>query len=115
MQEYLSIIIISIIALLFVYRRFFNNTNYQELIDNGAVIIDVRSEGEFLTGNIEGSINIPLDKIASTLNKINDKNQTLITCCASGIRSGIAKRILKSKGYHNIYNGGGWQTLNNKL
>ena len=115
MNDTFILIIIGIIIILIIRKKFFDNTNYKEILDNGGIIIDVRSEHEFLTGNIEGSINIPLDKITSTLNKINDKNKTIITCCASGIRSGMAKRILKSKGYHEIYNGGGWQTLNNKL
>jgi rhodanese-related sulfurtransferase len=43
------------------------------------------------------------------------KEQTIITCCASGMRSASAKGILKSKGFTNVHNGGGWSSLNSKL
>jgi rhodanese-related sulfurtransferase len=47
--------------------------------------------------------------------KLKDKNKTIITCCASGMRSATAKGILQSNGYVNVYNGGGWNSLQNKL
>jgi rhodanese-related sulfurtransferase len=43
------------------------------------------------------------------------KNKTVITCCASGMRSASAKSILKSAGYQDVHNGGGWSSLNSKL
>jgi rhodanese-related sulfurtransferase len=43
----------------------------------------------------------------------NDK--PVITCCASGMRSASAKSILKSNGYSDVYNGGGWMSLDSKL
>jgi rhodanese-related sulfurtransferase len=43
------------------------------------------------------------------------KDIPLITCCASGMRSASAKSILLSKGYTEVYNGGGWASLQNKL
>ena len=46
---------------------------------------------------------------------IKDKNEVIITCCVSGRRSNKAKEILKSKGYNNVFNGGGWKSLKNKL
>ena len=36
--------------------------NMRELIDNGAIIVDVRTKGEYAGGNINGSLNIPLDQ-----------------------------------------------------
>jgi rhodanese-related sulfurtransferase len=48
------------------------------------------------------------------LQKLN-KDTIIITCCASGMRSASAKNILKSNGFTNVYNGGGWSTLQSKL
>ena len=90
-------------------------TDYSELIKQGAIILDVRSKGEFSGGNIKNSINIPLDQLSNNLSKLKDKDKCIICCCASGMRSGLAKRILESKGYKAVFNGGGWNSLQNKL
>ena len=89
--------------------------NYAELVKNGATILDVRSKGEFAGGHIKGSINISVDTLRNNLAKLKDKNKPIITCCASGMRSASAKSILQSNGYVNVYNGGGWNSLKNKL
>lgn len=90
-------------------------TNYAELIKNGAIIVDVRSKGEYSGGHIKGSVNIPVDSIGNNTSRFTDKNKPIITCCASGMRSGVAKNILKSKGYTQVYNGGSWTGLQNKI
>ncbi len=90
------------------------NTNYQELIKNGAQIIDVRSRGEYASGHIAKSINIPLNELSTQVSNIK-KNVPIITCCASGMRSAAAKATLKSLGFPDVYNGGGWMSLNGKL
>ena len=90
-------------------------TDYGELIKQGAIILDVRSKGEFSTGHIKNSINIPVDQLAQNLSKLKDKDKCIICCCASGMRSGTAKRILESQGYKAVYNGGSWNGLQNKL
>ena len=89
--------------------------NYSELIKQGAIILDVRSKGEYQGGHIQGSINISVDTLQNNLGKLNDKNKAIITCCASGMRSASAKSILKSNGYTNVHNGGGWMSLKNKM
>ena len=89
--------------------------NYLDLIAQGAVIVDVRSKSEYLAGHIKGSMNLPVDTLRNNLVKLKDKNQPIITCCASGMRSASAKSILKSNGFMNVYNGGGWSSLKNKI
>lgn len=88
--------------------------DFRELMENGAQIIDVRTKGEFQSGHIKGSKNIPLQSLQQRMKKIN-RNKPVITCCASGMRSGSAKGILKSNGYSEVYNGGGWMSLRNKI
>lgn len=89
--------------------------DYPGLIEQGAIILDVRSKSEFGSGHIKGAVNIPVDSLRANLNKLKDKNIPVITCCASGMRSASAKNILKANGFTHVYNGGGWQSLNNKL
>jgi phage shock protein E len=89
--------------------------NYAELVKIGAIILDVRSKAEYSSGHIEGSINISVDQLSNNLYKLKDKNKPIITCCASGIRSASAKSILLSNGYIQVYNGGGWSSLKNKI
>jgi phage shock protein E len=89
--------------------------NYTELVQNGAMILDVRTKNEFSDGHIKGAVNIPVDQLGNNLNKLKDKNRHIITCCASGARSGLAKRMLISNGYIHVYNGGGWHSLKEKI
>ena len=71
------------------------------LINNNAVVIDVRSLDEYNTGHIEGSINIPVDSI----NSISySKDTTIIVYCASGMRSANAADTLTKLGYTSVYN-----------
>ena len=93
----------------------FTKTDYADLVKNGAVIVDVRSKGEFAGGHIKESINIPVDQLENNLSKLKDKNKTIITCCASGMRSGSAKTMLLKNGYTDVHNGGGWGSLNGKI
>ena len=90
-------------------------TNYAQLMQDGAMIIDVRTPGEFSSGHIKNSINIPVDKLPHQLNKLKSKDKPIITCCASGMRSAAAKNILKSNGFAQVYNGGAWHSLQNKI
>jgi phage shock protein E len=90
-------------------------TDYAQLISEGAVILDVRSHGEYVSGHIEGSVNIPVNKLSENLNKLKSKTKPIITCCASGIRSESARGILESKGYTKVINAGSWQRLEKKL
>jgi rhodanese-related sulfurtransferase len=89
--------------------------DYAQLLQEGAIILDVRSKGEFEGGHIKGALNIPLDQLRNNFSKLKDKNKPIITCCASGMRSASAKSILISGGYTSVFNGGGWNSLQNKL
>ena len=91
------------------------SVDYAQLIKQGAIIVDVRSKSEFSGGHIKGSLNIPVDQLSKQLNQLPDKNKVIITCCASGMRSASAKSILKSNGYTEVHNGGGWAYLNDKI
>ncbi len=89
--------------------------DFAELVKQGAMILDVRTKGEYAGGHIRGSVNIPLDKLVDNLNKLKGKNSPIITCCASGARSATAKGVLTNRGFTNVHNGGSWMSLNRKI
>lgn len=86
----------------------------QDFVSRDAVILDVRTKNEFTTGAIPGSKNIPLQQISVRISEIRKWNKPVITCCATGMRSGSAAGILRSQGIEAM-NGGGWASLYSKL
>ena len=88
-----------------------NEEKFAELIEQGAIVLDVRTKEEYASGHIKGSVNIPLDQLTTNLAQLKKKDQAIITCCASGMRSSSAKRLLEAQGYTNVHNGGSWRNL----
>jgi len=80
-------------------------------MNNSKTIIDVRTPGEFMGGNVAGSINIPLNEIPQRLSEIKELPQPIILCCASGARSGQAAMFLQHNGIK-CENGGSWYDVN---
>ena len=78
----------------------------------GAVLLDVRTADEYAEGHIPGSINIPLDTVASVLERIPDKVTPRVVHCLSGGRSGKAVAFLKKSGYTQVKNIGGINLYN---
>jgi len=77
----------------------------RNMIREGAVVIDVRSEDEYQNAHIETAVNIPLNEISSKIGAVaGDKNKVILLHCRSGSRSFIGKRILKRMNYRNVYN-----------
>lgn len=105
-------------ALLYItYRsyRFVNLDNgLDEKVRKGAVILDVRTEREYKTGHIAGSVNIPLSRLHADTLPLNP-SKTYITVCSHGLRSVKAQSLLKDRGYKQVYNGGAWTDLENAL
>lgn len=81
-----------------------------QLIKDGAIILDVRTPGEYAGGHIRGSVNIPVDQLKNKISSLK-KDRAIITCCASGMRSGTARGILKANGFSEVHNGGSWTSL----
>ena len=92
------------------------NTGVAEYETNdGAVLIDVRTAEEYRDGHIDGSVNIPLDRISSVENTVKDKSTPLYVYCLSGGRSGQAVSYLKQMGYTNVKNIGGISSYRGKV
>jgi rhodanese-related sulfurtransferase len=81
-------------------------TEYDNLKTDNAVIIDVRTQGEFNDGHIINAINIDFDNIDSFNAEINklDKNIKYLIYCRSGNRSTQALAIMQDKGFQNVLN-----------
>jgi phage shock protein E len=72
------------------------------------LLIDVRSAAEFAAGHVRGAINLPLDRFAQEIERVApDKHASIMLCCASGARSGMACSFLQQQGYSQVVNGGG--------
>ena len=80
------------------------------LVKDDAFLVDVRTAMEFAEGHVKGSVNIPLDQVASNISKFKNKKH-IVVFCRSGARSGQAKSILEQFGFTNVTNGGTWQQV----
>lgn len=76
----------------------------------GAILLDVRSTGEFQVAHAKDSINIPINELNQRIPKL-PKDTPILVACASGTRSGMARLILKRHGFKNVYNLGNWSNL----
>jgi rhodanese-related sulfurtransferase len=86
--------------------------NVQKLIkEKQGTIVDVRTPGEFMGGNAEGSIIVPLQEIQQRLGDLKQLKQPLVLCCASGGRSGQARQYLSQQGFE-CFNAGSWLDVN---
>jgi len=82
------------------------------MIDSGALLIDVRTKGEFDAGHLEGAVNISWDDTGALADAIgDDPERPVVVYCRSGNRSGKAKVALDKKGYNHIFNGTGFEAL----
>ena len=74
---------------------------------NSPVIVDVRSEGEYASGAIEGALNHPLQGLPGTLLDMGvELDEEVIVYCRSGRRSAQAKTLLKQAGFKLVFDGG---------
>jgi phage shock protein E len=66
--------------------------------DRDAILVDVRTPGEFAAGHIDGAINVPLQTLPGGAEAI-DAERPVVVYCRSGARSARAGRILAERGY----------------
>lgn len=88
---------------------------HKEIKQGKALIIDVRTNQEFIDGHLPNAINIPHGDIAQLEKIAPDKTQPIFLYCRSGHRAGLAEQTLKKQGYKNIFNGESYQALLNVI
>jgi phage shock protein E len=79
------------------------------------MVVDVRTTGEYFTGHVEGSENIPLNELTWHTDRLKNFAGTVVFCCASGMRSGSATSALRQMGINNVVNAGPWYEVENYL
>lgn len=108
----LAVLVVYIVFRILTSRPDVSGKELNDLVANGGKLVDVRSVSEFRNGHIPEAVNIPLERLPEGL---KSHGITLDTCillyCASGMRSGSAKRILKKAGYTNALNAGAFSSL----
>ncbi len=87
-----------------------NEASIKKYLNDGAVVIDVRTVQEFQDGHVNGSKNIVLNSIPAKISEIKALNEKVIAVCRSGARSGQATSFLSKKGI-DIINGGPWKNV----
>lgn len=82
-----------------------------DLVSEGAIVVDVRTPGEYETDHIENAINIDSNEIKYVVKgKIKDYETKIIVYCQTGNRSSESAKILVNLGYKNVYDMGGITT-----
>lgn len=75
----------------------------KSLVKKGALLLDVRTTGEFAGGHVEGAVNIPVGELEAKLSTVPaKKDQPIVVYCQSGRRSAAAKQILEKAGYSKV-------------
>lgn len=72
------------------------------LVEAGALLVDVRTPGEFAAGHIDGALNIPVDQIEARAKELGARDRPVVVYCRSGARSAAAAATLKRMGFQKI-------------
>ncbi|MEO8519603.1 MAG: rhodanese-like domain-containing protein [Dermatophilaceae bacterium] len=82
-----------------------------ELVRDGAILLDVRENGEWKSGHAPGAIHVPLGDIDKAPRRLK-QGRPVVVMCASGMRSRSAAKHLRSLGFDAASLSGGmaaWQ------
>ena len=83
---------------------------------NTVILLDVRSPEEYVSGYLQGALNIPHDRIEAEISAIApDKTAQVILYCRSGRRANTALETLRAMGYTNVSNYGGLEDAQERL
>jgi rhodanese-related sulfurtransferase len=82
------------------------------LVSSGALLIDVRSPGEFNQGHIDGARLLPVQELSARVDEVKtwaqgDLKKPLVVYCRSGQRSAQAARMLRRAGFADVFDLGG--------
>ncbi|TGL61467.1 rhodanese-like domain-containing protein [Leptospira sarikeiensis] len=80
-------------------------------VENGALVVDVRTPKEFEREHFPGAINIPIDSISLRQDELGPKDRQIILYCQSGGRSSRAESFLLEEGFTKVKNAGGIEHL----
>lgn len=76
-----------------------------KLINNDAVVVDVRSTEAYSKGHIVNARSVPFDELDGHMEKLSRfKNKPVVTVCDAGITSNKAANSLRNSGFESVYN-----------
>ena len=103
------IIGITVLVALLMFRQsnFDDAKELKQKVQNGALLVDVRSISEYETAHIKQAIHIPINEIMNRMEEFGNKQREIVVYCRSGVRSARAQKILLNHGYMHVYNLGG--------
>ena len=110
-----AVIIIVVLVILIIYLNFSKRKSMEKIFEldpSQLLIVDVRSEEEFGSGHFSTAINIPHDKVASRIEELKPHRQKgIVLYCQSGARAAAAEKVLKTNGFANVINAGGYEAI----
>lgn len=74
-------------------------THHRELVQKGALLLDVRTPAEFMSGHVPSALNIPVQELPQRIHEVGPRERPIVVYCRSGGRSAAATQILKQAGY----------------
>jgi rhodanese-related sulfurtransferase len=74
-----------------------------QLMNQGAVLVDVRSKGEFDAGHIIDARHVPQEQVATAGDVLKRfKEKIVITCCDTGTKSAAVAKALQAQGFGKV-------------
>jgi phage shock protein E len=80
----------------------------RRLIDEGALLLDVRTQSEFAERHVRGALNIPVQSLAQRLHELPSRQHPIVVHCRSGMRSASAADLLRKAGWSRVHDIGGY-------
>ena len=74
----------------------------RRLVENGGLLLDVRTTAEFAAGHVDSALNIPVQELAQRLHELGSKDRPIVVYCRSGARSASAARLLQAQGFQSV-------------
>lgn len=80
-------------------------------VPTNALVVDVRTPGEYAGDHYEGAVNIPVSQLGARLQELGARDRNIIVYCRSGNRSRTAKSILERAGFTKVEDGGSFSSM----
>lgn len=75
------------------------NSTARKLVAEGALLLDVRTPGEYAAGHVDGAVNIPVQELGARIREVGPTSRKVVVYCRSGARSASATGMLRVAGY----------------
>ncbi|MBR57044.1 MAG: sulfurtransferase [Myxococcales bacterium] len=75
----------------------------RKAVNDGGLLLDVRTPGEYNGGHLDGALNIPVGDLRGRLQELGPKERAIVVYCASGGRSARATKFLRANGFNEVH------------